>query len=125
VVSLVERCERGDPVDLDAIDDELRGTISTLCACYLLHAKQEKEPIDPVARFHLANGARLERLNWMGDTSPTGLKRSIGLMVNYVYRLADVERNHEAYAKQYQIAASVNFQRLAKPAVRGAVSRVG
>jgi malonyl-CoA decarboxylase len=73
-----------------------------------------------VARFHLANGARLERLNWMGDTSRTGLHRSLGLMVNYVYRLDDVERNHEAYAKRHEIAASATFQRLVKPAVRSA-----
>jgi malonyl-CoA decarboxylase len=119
VESLVGRCERGDSIDFDAIDEVLRGTISALCAYYLLHAKQGTEPLDPVARFHLANGARLERLNWMGDTSRTGLQRSLGLMVNYVYRLDDVERNHEAYAKRHEIAASATFQRLVKPAVRG------
>jgi malonyl-CoA decarboxylase len=117
---LIDLCERGEPVDLDKVDHALRTTISNLCAYYLLHAKQGKEPFDPVARFHLANGARLERLNWIGDTSPTGLKRSLGLMVNYVYRLSEVEANHEAYAKQFQIAASLNFQRLAKPVMRGA-----
>jgi malonyl-CoA decarboxylase len=53
-----------------------------------------------VARFHLANGARLERLNWMGDPSKTGIRRSLGLMVNYTYRRADLERNHEAYLKR-------------------------
>lgn len=118
VESLVGRCERGDLIDFDAIDEVLSGTISALCAYYLLHAKQGTEPLDPVARFHLANGARLERLNWMGDTSRTGLQRSLGLMVNYVYRLDDVERNHEAYAKRHEIAASATFQRLVKPAVR-------
>ncbi len=56
----------------------------------------------PVARFHLANGARLERLNWMGDTSEAGIQRSLGLMVNYVYRLDAVEKNHEAYARDYR-----------------------
>jgi malonyl-CoA decarboxylase len=81
-------------------------------------AKRGKAPLDPVARFHLANGARLERLNWMGDTSPSGLSRSIGFTVNYVYRLADVERNHEAYARTYDIVASRTFQRLAKTARR-------
>jgi malonyl-CoA decarboxylase len=87
-----------------------------LCAYYLLHAKRGHEPLDPVARFHLANGARVERLNWMGDTSQTGLRRSLGLTVNYVYRLGHVERNHEAYAKQYRIVASSEFQRLARQA---------
>jgi malonyl-CoA decarboxylase len=120
LVDLVERCERGHALDLDAITGELRGRISSLCAYYLLHAKQGKEPLDAVARFHLANGARLERLNWMGDTSQTGLRRSLGLMVNYVYQLADVERNHEAYAKQYRIAASSDFERLVRPALHRA-----
>jgi len=88
--------------------------LSRLCAYYLMYAKRGKAPLDPVARFHLANGARLERLNWMGDTSPAGLARSLGFTVNYVYRLADVERNHEAYAKAYGITASRTFQRLAR-----------
>lgn len=100
---------------LDQVDREARNAIIRLCAHYLLHAKQGKEPLDPVARFHLANGAQVERLNWMGDTSPAGLTRSLGIMVNYVYRLDDVERNHEAYAKQYKIAASSAFLRLVKP----------
>ncbi len=99
-----------EPLVGPAIQREL----SRLCAYYLMYAKRGKAPLDPVARFHLANGARLERLNWMGDTSPAGLTRSLGFTVNYVYRLADVERNHEAYAKAYGITASRNFQRLAR-----------
>jgi malonyl-CoA decarboxylase len=55
-----------------------------LCAYYLLQAKRGKQALDPVARFHLANGAQLARINWMGDTSQTGLKRSFGLTVNVV-----------------------------------------
>lgn len=85
-----------------------------LCAYYLLHARQGKEPLDSVARFHLRNGARLERINWLGDTSAAGLERSAGLMVNYIYRLADVERNHELYMKQYKIAASHQIASLAR-----------
>jgi malonyl-CoA decarboxylase len=118
ISSLVERINRGDHLDLSSVDATSRETILSLCAYYLLRAKQGNEPFDPVARFHLANGARVERLNWMGDTSPTGLRRSLGLMVNYVYRLADVERNHEAYATRYVVAASSHIQRLAKPAIR-------
>jgi malonyl-CoA decarboxylase len=113
LASLAEQFERGDPLGAEAIGDELRDTLSRLCAYYLLHAKRGHAPLDPVARFHLANGARLERLNWMGDTSRSGLRQSLGLMVNYVYRLADVEKNHEAYAKQYRIAVSRAFERLA------------
>ena len=94
----------------------MRGELSRLCAYYLLHAKHGKAPLDPVARFHLANGARLERLNWLGDTSEMGMRRSLGLTVNYVYRLADVERNHGVYAKDYRVVASREFERLAKHA---------
>ena len=67
-------------------------------------------------RFHLANGACLERLNWLGDVSPIGVRRSLGLMVNYRYRLADMQRNHEAYAKDYTIVASRELERMAKQA---------
>ena len=54
-----------------------------------------------MARFHLGNGASLERLNWMGDTSEQGMARSAGLMVNYVYWLAELERNHERYFREH------------------------
>jgi malonyl-CoA decarboxylase len=118
LTSLVELVERGDPLDLDAIGAQLRRATCALCGYYLLHAKRGRGPLDPVARFHLANGAHVERLNWMGDTSRRGLAQSLGLMVNYVYRLADVERNHEAYAKHYRIAASRDFQRLVESVLR-------
>jgi malonyl-CoA decarboxylase len=85
------------------------------CARYLISTDAGVGAQDSVARFHLANGARLERLNWMGDTSATGLLRSYGLTVNYEYRLADLERNHDAYANQYRVASSRAFQQLARP----------
>ena len=91
----------------------IRGELYRLCAFYLVHAADGKGPLDSVARFHLANGARLERLNWMGDTSASGLSRSLGFTANYVYELADVERNHEAYAKTFAVAASREITRLA------------
>ena len=72
------------------------------------------EPLDPVARFHLGNGAALERLNWLGDTSETGMARSAGLMVNYVYWLNEVERNHERYFREHRIAASRAVEKLAR-----------
>jgi malonyl-CoA decarboxylase len=112
---LIERIE-ADGLDVGAISEDLRTDIFSLCAHYLLDAKRGAEPLDPVARFHLANGARLDRLNWKGDTSPQGLKRSLGLMANYVYRLADVEENHEAYARQHRIVASKDIQKLSKRA---------
>jgi malonyl-CoA decarboxylase len=92
----------------------VRTELMRLCAHYLLHAKHGKEPADAVARFHLGNGARLDRLNWLADTSTTGMARSAGLMVNYAYRLKDVERNHEAYAKEQQVVASPGLSLLAR-----------
>lgn len=87
------------------------------CAQYLLHAKRsDGSPVDAVARFHLANGARLERINWMGDTSSAGIRRSLGLTANYVYRLQDVEENHEAYARDHRVVAAGTLTRLAAAA---------
>ena len=70
--------------------------------------------IDSVARFHLGNGARLERIDWLGDLSPKGLRESAGIMVNYLYRLDDIEKNHEAYANRDEIAASSAVKKLLK-----------
>jgi malonyl-CoA decarboxylase len=87
-----------------------------LCAQYLVHARRggsSGEPLDPVARFHLSNGAVLERLNWLGDTSAAGMQRSCGMMVNYVYRLAEVEHNHELYVNQRRVLASRGAEQLA------------
>ena len=68
--------------------------------------------VDPVARFHLGNGARLERINWMGDLSTKGLTESYGVMVNYLYDLAEIERNHEAFANQGVVVASSAVKKL-------------
>jgi malonyl-CoA decarboxylase len=89
-----------------------------LCAHYFLHANNgSKEPLDSVARFHLRNGARLERINWLGDTSPAGIQRACGLMVNYIYRLSEVERNHESYVKERKVVASRTIESLAKESI--------
>lgn len=85
-----------------------------LCAYYLVHAKSNGEPADAVARFHLGNGARLERLNWLADTSQHGMQRAAGLMVNYQYRLDDVEGNHEVYIKEHRVVASPKLKMLAR-----------
>jgi malonyl-CoA decarboxylase len=91
----------------------LKPEVMRLGANYLLFAKRNRAPFDPVARFHLTNGARAERLNWMADTSDAGLRQSLGLMVNYVYELADVEQNHEAFARRDEIIASRELRRQA------------
>ena len=96
------------------LSEGLRQELIPLCARYLLQAKQGREPLDPVARFHLRNGARLERINWLGDTSVAGMQRSAGLMVNYFYRIAELERNHETYTRDFQIVAASEIETLAK-----------
>ena len=111
------------------VSDALQRMLLRLCAYYLLHAKQgggkEAEPLDPVARFHLGNGAALERVNWMGDVSESGMARSAGLMVNYVYWLAEVERNHERYFREHAIAASSQVEKLARECVLAASGEKG
>ncbi len=99
----------GDPdwVHSEHLADALKPVLLRLAAHYFLVAKAgDGRPLDPVARFHLGNGARLERINWMGDPSPKGLAEAHGLMVNYRYEIKDIERNHEAYANEGTVAAS-------------------
>jgi len=99
--------QAGDP-------DVLAKPLAPLCAHYLLHARRGDEPLDPVARFHLGNGAMLERVNALADRSKAGLGRSAGMMVNYVYRLEDVEKNHEAYVNEHRVIASRAVEKLAR-----------
>jgi malonyl-CoA decarboxylase len=88
-------------------------------AWYFLHARSKSGyPLDPVARFHLGNGARLERLNWLGDGSERAMEQAHGLMVNYLYVLDDIEKNHEAYAQQRTVVASSAVTRLARTLAR-------
>ncbi|KQP32274.1 MCD, Malonyl-CoA decarboxylase MCD [Methylobacterium sp. Leaf469] len=87
--------------------EAVRKAMIPAAAAYFLRAKNERgKPLDPVARFHLGNGARLERLNFLGDVSAKGLAQSRGLMVNYLYDLAAIEKNHETYANLGTVAAS-------------------
>jgi malonyl-CoA decarboxylase len=94
----------------------LREDLVALCAHYLLQAKDGDQPADPVARFHLRNGARLEQINWLGNPSPTGLDRSAGVMANYVYRLQEIEGNHEIYTRDGRVIATREIESLARPA---------
>ena len=78
--------------------------IQIAAANYQVNAKTpQNRPVDPVARFHLGNGARLERLNPFGDVSRKGLKQSHGLMVNYLYDLASIEVNRETFAESGEV----------------------
>ncbi|MBV9771698.1 MAG: malonyl-CoA decarboxylase [Bryobacterales bacterium] len=106
--------EQLDGPDSDRIDSEQRRYLEALCAFYLLNAKRGEEPLDSVARFHLKNGARLDRINWLADTSASGMKQSLGMMANYLYELNDLERNCEIYARRSQVASSRRVQASAK-----------
>jgi malonyl-CoA decarboxylase len=87
--------------------EKVRDVLLPAAAYYFLEAKDPKgRPVDPVARFHLGNGARLERLNFLGDVSAKGLKQAHGLMVNYLYALDEIEKNHETFAEKGVVAAS-------------------
>ncbi|HTY70108.1 MAG TPA: malonyl-CoA decarboxylase [Alphaproteobacteria bacterium] len=98
-----------------ALTKALEGPLLRLCARYLAEAKREDgKALDPVANFHLSNGARIERINWLGDTSKKGLQQSAGLMVNYQYRLDDIEENHEAYEGEGKVAMSSAVAKLLK-----------
>lgn len=92
---------------------EMRAPMMSLAAHYLRDAKHKGRPVDPVARFHLGNGARLERLNWLADVSEKGLKQAHGLMVNYYYDLDDIEANLAAFDADGTVAASGRLGRLA------------
>jgi malonyl-CoA decarboxylase len=100
--------------DLDVVewfreDDtaaNLKPLMERICARYLTEEKREGQPLDAVARFHLSNGARIERINWMGDLSEQRLGESYGMLVNYVYDRRSVIKNHEAYVGKGRIAIS-------------------
>ena len=88
--------------DRDWLKDQKAGsdvqtTLLQLCAYYLLEAKRDTTALDSVANFHLSNGASIERLNWKADISKKGQHDAAGLMVNYRYRLKNIETNHERY----------------------------
>jgi malonyl-CoA decarboxylase len=92
--------------------DALREVLLAAAAFYFLKAKTPTgRPVDPVARFHLGNGAWLERLNFLGDMSPNGLRQSHGLMVNYLYSIGEIEKNHEVFAESGLVVASAEVRR--------------
>ena len=112
------------------LDDQLVEVIGEpilrAAAWYFLRARNSRGlPVDAVARFHLGNGARLQRLDWLADTSERALEQSLGLMVNYLYDLDYIEENHEAYAQQHAIVASTGVTRLVRTPMREVVAVSG
>jgi malonyl-CoA decarboxylase len=102
-----------------AAEKHLKPSLSRLAVLYLTTARNAAgAPLDPVARFHLGNGASLERVTWPGDLSAVGIAGGLGVMANYRYRVEDIEQNHEAFANAGRIAVSQSVAKLMPP--RGA-----
>jgi malonyl-CoA decarboxylase len=109
--------DREDWWQIPTMVEKVREPLMRAAAFYFLHARTPRgTPLDSVARFHLGNGARLERINFLADTSTKALRQSHGLMVNYQYDLDDIEKNHEAFAEQRMVVASNAVTRLARAA---------
>ena len=102
--------------------ETLRAPLLRAAAWYYVRARNGRGlPVDAVARFHLGNGARLERLDWPADISDRALEQSYGLMVNYLYDLDYIEENHEAYAQQHAVVAAGAVTRLLRSPAREVV----
>ena len=99
--------------EVPAINKALRPILCRLAAHHLTTPDAKGRALDRVAHFHLGNGAVIERLNWLADTSANGFRQSYAMMVNYRYKLGDVDANHEAYANG-RIVASREVRALAR-----------
>jgi malonyl-CoA decarboxylase len=91
-----------DPAQIEL----MHPVLMRLCALYLTRQPSPGNRIDPVARFHLGNGARLERINWLGNTELRAIQESFGIMVNYLYDHDSIENNHEAFVRDGTIVRS-------------------
>lgn len=94
------------------IEGEVQAALMKLCAHYLIKEKSGELARDPVARFHLGNGARLHNIHWGADRTANGREQSASIMVNYLYDLDKIELNHEAYFDQGRISVSRSVSRL-------------
>ncbi len=112
-ISTLDRAAWHADADISA---DLEQRLVPLCAHYLLHVKRGGDPADAVARFHLRNGARLERINWLGDVSPTGMRRAAGMIVNYLYRSTNPQRRYDAASATRIAQVSREVARLGREA---------
>ena len=110
----IDLLHRSDWRHNQLIREPLKPALMRLCARYLIEEKHDQRPLDPVARFHLGNGASVECLNWLADLSEKGIDQSAGVMVNYLYDSDEIVSNHEAYVRDGVIASSSAVTRLAK-----------
>jgi malonyl-CoA decarboxylase len=105
--------DEGGSLEQGEIESVTRPVLQRAAALYLLRAKGANgKPLDPVARFHLGNGARLERINMSADLSAKGLRQSHGIMVNYLYDLATIEKNHEVYAETGEVVCASSVRKI-------------
>ena len=109
IESLLEQPDWMNRMDLTSV---LEPILMRLCAQYLVQSRDGQRARNRVAHFHLSNGARIERIDWLADTAPRGLAQSAGLMVNYLYKLEDIERNHEAYTGKGEVIAGPAVKKL-------------
>lgn len=93
---------------------QLKQILPGICAGYLLQAKRGKQAYDRVAHFHLSNGAQVERINWGGNFTRSGIRQSASIMVNYLYKLPQIEKNHELYSGKGVITASSPVRKMSK-----------
>ena len=104
--------EQSDWMKQPDIVSVLEPILMRLCARYLVQSRDGQRARNRVAHFHLSNGALIERINWLADTSSRGLAESAGLMVNYRYKLEDIEKNHEAYTGKGEVIAGAAVKKL-------------
>jgi malonyl-CoA decarboxylase len=116
--AVLEQLAEGEWWQDAARNAALKRPLMRLAAEYLTRPKTGMGGIDPVARFHLGNGARLERINWLGNTAPRGMAESYGIMVNYLYDPDSIEANHEAFTRSGAVARAATVDALlALPAI--------
>jgi malonyl-CoA decarboxylase len=104
----------GDWAKVPAVEAALKPTLLRLASTYLYTVKRGIRAGDPVAHFHLSNGARMERLNWMADSSDRGMRQAAGMMINYLYKLDEIDANHEGYKGDGTIAVSSAIRNLSR-----------
>ncbi len=116
---LLERIGALADGDLRRPDDpelaELKPVLLQLVARYLLETRSGSRATDPVAHFHLSNGARVEYLNWLANPNQVGWERGLAMMVNYRYEVKTIERNHDRYVNDGEVAASDDVEKLLEP----------
>ena len=112
-IAALARTETGAGwLDTAKTDAPLKQMLLRVCATYLTRHASAEDRADPVARFHLGNGARLERINWLGNTAPRGIQELFGIMVNYLYDVETIESNHEAFVNDGTVMRSADVDAL-------------